>query len=121
MRISDWSSDVCSSDLVAQPEPAAAQAREAGAVGLEHRLEHGVFVEVDHARLLQLQFAPPPLAAVERGPERDSVAVERDGGPEQGPTDHPWDGPGVAGGAANNQNRGSQFTGAEAALGSGGG
>src|SRR3546814_12326166 len=101
MRISDWSSDVCSSDLpVAQPEPAAAQAREAGAVGLEHRLEFGVFVEVDHARLLHLQFTPAQLAAVERGLDRKPVAIERDLVPAHGAADHPVDGKAEEVGAA---------------------
>src|SRR5690606_39864884 len=69
---------------VAQPEPAAVQARKAGAVGLEHRLEFGVFVEVDHARLLQLEFTPAQLAAVERRPDLEAVAIDGDVVPAHG-------------------------------------
>src|SRR3546814_3223750 len=48
MRISDWSSDVCSSDLIAFPAELSAEARRELALGLAREISerHGVAVDV---------------------------------------------------------------------------
>ena len=61
---------------VAQAEPAALQAGQGGAGGLEQRLEFGAFAKIDHARLLQVEFRQRQPTCVESRCDLDAVVVE---------------------------------------------
>src|SRR3546814_1872783 len=79
MRISDWSSDVCSSDLIARPIPHADAARETALLVEDRRIED-VFRQPDQR---QLEY-PPRIRALHlkaalgiRIVEDDAETIER--------------------------------------------
>src|SRR3546814_3942311 len=68
MRISDWSSDVCSSDLLGERRPRIVEATELG----QHRAE--LAVEARHTRIDLDGHAVAALRLVERAERREDVA-----------------------------------------------
>src|SRR3546814_18157131 len=81
MRISDWSSDVCSSDL---------RAAEAGAAPVASGAEPPAAVTSGHERAETVTSGPERAAAVASGPERSAAVtagVEEDAAPDDRPDD----------------------------------
>src|SRR3546814_20853651 len=90
MRISDWSSDVCSSDLVAFMRHAATLAQVAGRAGGDHVVPAGQAAERARRDMIESQLVPAAaILAAEavaqeqiepgkgRAPRRGDVALQR--------------------------------------------
>src|SRR3546814_1346343 len=97
MRISDWSSDVCSSDLIGQLAPALAAADHAahddqrvglpGEPGADLRLERRGEIAAAHAQDAAGRFVPFADAALrvqQVGAERRGAPIDGDDGPGRG-------------------------------------
>src|SRR3546814_9013370 len=76
MRISDWSSDVCSSDLPAATKPASASP---AAPPLKRRAIVGLLVDDDRARMMlgEVLLDDPKVTRVRAKEEVEGVADER--------------------------------------------
>src|SRR3546814_17282507 len=81
MRISDWSSDVCSSDLNSSPWPV-----QESLGGRPHGLQRHVRVRVSNGHLLPLQYRSPTsepgqcIGLAASHPREDSVAFSSEDG-----------------------------------------
>src|SRR3546814_6104326 len=75
MRISDWSSDVCSSDLQGFEDEGVAVARACGGRGLDHRIFARHLIGVDRHREIVLHRATScrPARSSKVGSDRKSV------------------------------------------------
>src|SRR3546814_19866065 len=80
MRISDWSSDVCSSDLLMMRLERAAQAREDLLGVLQCRLDHVDLLEPAEQRAILFELVAELLV---RRPAAAAVPAARQPGPEQ--------------------------------------